>query len=282
VTAPDSVDTISAADGTRLGFHRWEAPDPKGALLILHGLGEHSGRYAELARHLQQQKISVFAVDLRGHGSSEGARGHIRRFDDLIDDADRARAEVARLAPALPLVLFGHSLGGLIALRYVQRRPKTPLLGLVLSAPLLRFRSPLSGLLHRLALLLARLVPAVPLWNRIEPRELSHDRHEVEVYEADPLVHDRITPRAYREMHMAMTAAATEVESVRVPHVLIFVPGADQIVDPEATLEMAADLGRITEVEVHGYSGFYHEPLHETGRDRPTADLTRWLARRTG
>lgn len=249
---------------------------------MVHGLGEHSGRYAALARHLVTQKISVFAFDLRGHGASEGARGHIRRFHDLIDDVDRARGEVARLAPALPLVLFGHSLGGLIALRYVQLRPETPLLGLILSAPLLRFGSPLPRLLHRLALLLSRIAPAVPLWNRIEPGELTHDRHEVEVYETDPLVHDRITPGAYREMHVAMTAAVAEVESVRVPHVLILVPGADPIVDPEATLEVAARLDRVTEVEVHGYSGFYHEPLHEAERRRPTADLTRWLARRGG
>jgi alpha-beta hydrolase superfamily lysophospholipase len=282
VTAPASLDTISAADGTPLGLHSWEAPDPRAAVLILHGLGEHSGRYAELARHLQEQKISVFALDLRGHGASGGARGHVRRFHHLIDDVERALGEVARRAPALPLVLFGHSLGGLIALRFVQVRPEAPLLGLILSAPLLRFGSPLPGLLHRLALLLSRILPAVPLWNRIESRELSHDRREVEVYEADPLVHDRITPRAYREIHVAMTAAVAEIGSVRVPHVLIFVPGADPIVDPEATLEVAARLGRITEVDVRGYSGFYHEPLHETERGRPTADLTRWLARRTG
>lgn len=272
---------LVADDGTPLRYRSWEAPSSRAAVLLVHGLGEHSGRYDELAGHLGREGVSVFAPDLRGHGLSGGSRGHVAAFDEYLTDLDLVFAEVARRLPAAPMFLLGHSLGGLIALRYGQQRPDAPIRGLILSSPVLRQSSPPPRWLHRLLGLLSATFSDMPLGNRIDPEHLTQDAAAVAAYREDPLVHDIITPRLYREMTRAMTSAIAETDLLRVSEVLVLVSGADRVVDPAATLELASELSRRVKVEVRGYSGFYHECFNEIERPRPLADLTRWLLART-
>lgn len=282
MTAPADADRVVASDGTTLRYRAWTVPSPAAALLLIHGLGEHSGRYEAVARELNAHGISVFAPDLRGHGRSEGRRGHARSFELLLSDLERVLETVRELQGGAPLFMFGQSLGGLVALRYAQTRPGAPLRGLILSAPLLRLASPPPRWLHLLARMMNRALPGVGLYNRIDPADLSHDPAAVERYRSDPLVHDRVTPRLYAGMCEAMTAARAEVPRLNVPAVLILVPGADPVVDPDATLEVAAEMANaVPRVDVRGYTGFFHEPFHEVDRARPTADLVRWIAART-
>lgn len=283
MAAPADADRVVAADGTALRYRAWPAASPSAALLVVHGLGEHSGRYEAVARQLNTHGVSVFAPDLRGHGRSGGRRGHARTFDLLLSDLELVLENVRLRTGELPLFMLGQSLGGLVALRFAETRPETNLRGLILSAPLLRLASPPPRWLHVLAGMMNRVLPAAGLYNRIAPSDLSHDSEAVQAYRSDPLVHDRVTPRLYVGMFAAMSAARAELSRLKVTDVLVLVPGADPVVDPDATLEIAAEMAKVVSaVDVRGYTGFFHEPFHEADRARPTADLVRWIAARTG
>ncbi|MDB4948019.1 MAG: lysophospholipase [Gemmatimonadetes bacterium] len=263
-------------DGLNLRWQAWIAPDPRADVLLSHGLGEHGGRYARLAADLASHGISLWTPDHRGHGLSEGARGYVPRFDQLAADFERFRLAVSPdLDPSLPRFLYGHSLGGLIALRYLQTHPPAPFRGAILSAPLLaahdrapRWKTALAGVLNR-------LFPALPLSNEIDPSELSHDAEYVRTYREDPLVHPWISPRMYAEMLEAMEGARSNGGSLALP-LLFLLPGADPIVRTDVTEAFARSLAG--DVTVRVYEGMYHEPHNEVERARLVADVAAWIA----
>jgi alpha-beta hydrolase superfamily lysophospholipase len=127
--------TLPAADGTRLAWRASSLDAPRASVLLSHGLGEHGGRYARLTAALEARGVAVHALDHRGHGRSGGTRGHADRFDDLVRDLEAFRR--ASLPAGVPTFLFGHSMGGLVALRHLQAHPEVEWAGVVLSAPLL-------------------------------------------------------------------------------------------------------------------------------------------------
>ncbi len=274
----DASATFRAADGVLLHSLSWPVERPRAVLLLSHGLGEHAGRYAALARDLAPKGIEVHALDHRGHGRSGGIRGHAPRWEALVEDFDAFARRVGEVAPAeVPLFLLGHSLGGLIAIRWLESRPAVPLRGAILSAPLLgiakvaaRWKTALSGVL-------SKYLPWVPISNEVDPAELTHDPAYVRAYRDDPRVHDKITPRLYMEMVRAMRDAFAERDRIALP-ALFIVPGADTIVREEAVLRFAEGLHG--EVTVKQYPGFHHESLNELERDRPISDLLAWMEAR--
>ena len=277
---PAASSTLRADDGTRLHALRWPAERPRAALLLSHGLGEHAGRYAALARDLAPRGIEVHAVDHRGHGRSGGARAYVQRFSRYVGDFEAFRQHVAASLPAgMPVFLLGHSLGGLIALRWLEAHPGAGLAGAILSAPLLGIRKEAARWKVALSGVLSRLLPWVPIPNEIDPAELSSDAAYVRSYREDPLVHAKITPRLYTEMMAAMGDAVAERGRLALP-LLFVVPGADSIVREEDTLRFAAELGG--DVTVRRYPGFRHESLNELERARPIADIVRWIEARIG
>lgn len=263
------IGSLDAPDGTGLSYRIWEALSPRGAVWIVHGLGEHGGRYARFAETMTDRGFSCLAGDLRGHGTSGGRRGHVDRFDDYLHD----QSLLEQFLPAgVPHILFGHSMGGLVALRLVQAGVSVA--GLVLSAPLLGLPPGPPGR-TTMARVLARIAPTLPLSNGIDPAHLSHAAAEVEAYRADPLVHDRITPRLFDEMNRAMEAAARDAAGVKVP-VLLLAPGDDRIVSTAAALRVARRFaGPVT---VREYPGMYHEPLHEVQEAEVRETLAAWIA----
>lgn len=272
----EGSDSLLAPDGTPLHLRAWHAPEPRARLLVAHGLGEHGGRYAALARALTARGVSVYAPDLRGHGRSGGARGHADRFGLLVADLEAVRSHLAGTTPALPMLLFGHSLGGLVAARHLTAHPEAAWAGALLSAPALGLPSALPGR-DAAARLLSRLAPRLRLPNGVRPEELSHDPEEVRRYREDPLVHRWITPRLYTGMRDAMRAVHDQAGRVRAP-LLCLVPTADRVVDPGATLRFADAAG----AEVRRLEGWYHEPLHETEREHAIDAVAGWIDRRIG
>ncbi|HEV7587082.1 MAG TPA: alpha/beta hydrolase [Longimicrobium sp.] len=277
---PAESSTLRAADGTRLHVLRWPAERPRAALLLSHGLGEHAGRYAALARDLVPLGIEVQALDHRGHGRSGGPRAYTPRFSRFVDDFEAFRRHAAATLPAsLPVFLLGHSLGGLIALRWLEAHPEAGLAGAILSAPLLGIRKEAARWKVALSGLLSKLLPWVPIPNEIDPAELSSDPAYVRSYREDPLVHAKITPRLYTEMVKAMGDAVAEKDRIALP-LLFLVPGADSIVREEETLRFAEGLAG--DVTVRRYPGFRHESLNELERARPVADVVGWMEARIG
>jgi alpha-beta hydrolase superfamily lysophospholipase len=268
---------LRSSDGLRLHFRSWTIPRPRAALLAVHGLGEHSGRLASPAAELARRGIDVFALDLRGHGLSVGRRGHAASFARLLDDVRALHREVARRHPSLPTLLFGHSLGGLVATRYLQSHPAPPLRGAVLSAPQLGLGRRVAGWRRALARTLEPVLPSLQAPSRIDAEWLSHDPEEVAAYREDPLVHGWITPRLFTEMERAMRLALAERERIGIP-LLVLVPEADRLVDPEATLRFCRGMP----FEVRRYPDLLHEPLHEVRRAEVLRDVIDWIETRIG
>jgi len=272
--------TLRAADGTRLHALRWPAARPRAALLLSHGLGEHAGRYAALARDLVPLGIDVHALDHRGHGRSGGARAYTPRFSRFVDDFEAFRRDVAAGLPAgLPVFVLGHSLGGLIAIRWMEAHPEAGLAGAILSAPLLGIRKEAARWKTALSGVLSAVLPWVPIPNEIDPAELSSAPAYVRSYREDPLVHAKITPRLYTEMVAAMGDAVADRSRLALP-LLFLVPGADSIVREEETLRFSEGLAG--DVTVKCYPGFHHESLNELERARPVGDVVAWLEARIG
>ncbi len=271
---------LTGSGGIRLHYRCWEVATPRALVIVVHGMGEHSGRYERLAHDFARAGLSTYAIDHRGHGRSDGRRGHIRRFTSYLHDLERLRRlAVGTGGEDVPLVFLGHSLGGLILARYLQEYPGVPARGAVFSAPLLGMAVEVPQWKTVLANILYYAVPALPMTTGLPPEYLSHDREVVEAYIRDPLVHDRITPRTFGEIQREVEVAFQKAPQLLLP-VLFLVPSEDKIVRPDLMHRFAATLGRSKNVRVDTLAGLYHEVLNETVRSSVVADVLGWIERR--
>jgi alpha-beta hydrolase superfamily lysophospholipase len=270
---------FAGAGKVRLAYRCWEGAARRAVLLVVHGLGEHSGRYDEFASRMASLGIATFAFDLRGHGLSDGRRGHVPRFDVYLEDLDRFRSEVFNLTGvrARPFLL-GQSMGGLIALRYLQEFG-SHVAGAVICSPWLATAMEVPRWKTLAAPLLARLLPTLPFRHGLAPEDLSRDPAVVEDYRADPLVHGRITPRTFAEVSAAMGLVPEHSEAITRP-LLLLVGGADRVVDSGRTVAFAQAL--VTpEKTIHVFPGHLHELLNETDRAVTHGLVGEWISART-
>jgi len=268
---------LSTPDGETLSLRRFSASGPVRAVVVLvHGLGEHAGRYDALAKRLQDWGFAVWAHDHHGHGESSGARGglptELRLVDDLALVIDDARCE----NPGVPLVLLGHSLGGLVAASLVARGMR-PVDALVLSSPGLD--PGLNGFQKVLLAVLPRLAPNLRVGNGLDDNCLSHDPAVVRAYRDDPLTHDRIGGRLAR--FLAHEGRTVQQAAARwpVPTLLIYA-GDDHLVRPAASRDFAAAAAATGKVEAHCFEALYHEIFNELEAGTVFATLQRWLDKR--
>jgi lysophospholipase len=246
---------------------RWPATTPRAALLLVHGMAEHSERYEHVGAALSERGIDVLSFDLRGHGRSGGRRGHVDSFDHFLDDVEDLLAE--RRGLGVPVVLLGHSMGGLIAAAYaVSGRPEPDLL--VLSAPALAADVP--GWQRSLAPLLSKVLPTLSLPNDFDGALLSRDTEVGDAYRDDPLRVRKATTRLGSEIFSAMEHTTANLGSVGVPTYVLH--GSDDRLVPATASAPLGDLDNVTRV-VH--EGLRHECLNEPERDEVIADLTAWL-----
>lgn len=272
---------VVTADGLRLFTREWPAPGPRGTVLVVHGLGEHGGRYAHVAAALNDAGWRVVGYDHRGHGRSEGARGVIAADDSLLADLALV-ADAARIAATGPLVLLGDSMGGAVAGRFVAEaldvapaRWSRPVDGLVLASPAL---AATMSAWQKLQLgVLGRLAPGVAVASGLDSGDLSHDPDVARAYDADPLVHNRICARLARFILDAGEAVRGAAPRWELPTLLVW-GGADRIVPPEGSRAFALAAPR-AHVTAHEYPGLYHELFNETEKAAVLAELTRWLQR---
>ncbi len=278
-------DRFLTPDGLALARCDWPATAAatavaRGTVLIVHGLGEHAGRHAALAAALAAQGWPVTGYDHRGHGRSPGARGAMPDDEALLRDL-AAVIDTLRGERRGPLVLLGHSMGGLIAARFVAEGLRTPpaawsrpVDALVLSSPALDADT--NALQKLLLATLGRLAPDLAVANGLKPEWISRDPAVVAAYVADPLVHDRITPRLARFILDGGALVRRLAPLWRVPTLLLWA-GADRCVAPRgsATFAQAAPAGV---VEAQDYPALAHEIFHEPEREAVLARLQAWLS----
>ncbi len=270
---------LSTDDGLPLFLHDWPHAAPRGTVLIVHGLGEHGGRYAHVAAQLNAWGWRVMAHDHRGHGRSGGERGRIASDDALQRDLSLV-IDAARAGSTGPLLLLGHSMGGLIAARFVaeglQAAPAPwhrEVDGLVLSSPALRIG--MNGFQKLLLATLGPLAPNLAVANGLEPSWVSRDPAVVAAYVADPLVHDRITPRLTRFIVDGGEFVRGVAPRWRVPTLLMWA-GSDRCVAPSGSAEFAAAAPKAV-LQSQVFEPLYHEIFNEPEQAQVFTRLQAWL-----
>lgn len=280
------IATVRAADGTALVRHTWDppagpdAPRPAGALLLVHGVGEHAGRYGHVAAALAALGVTVRAYDQRGFGASGGARGTLPHPDALLDDARLMYEALAREQPdAAPFVL-GHSMGGCVVARAVTGGWIPAPRGMILSSPGLEPN--INAAQRAAALVGARLVPNLRVPHGLPLDRLSHDPAVKAALDADPLAHDRVTPRLVAFMLEQGPRAIADARRCTVP-TLLLVAGDDRLVRPRASRAFFAALPAGVGT-YHEYPGLWHEGFNERepDRSRVIGDLVGWVRGRLG
>lgn len=260
----ERIVTVTCPSGD-LQVRTWQANEPGWIALLAHGYGEHSGRYRWLAERLAQEGAAVHVPDHVGHGGSPGERALLTDAETVVADLEHIRQAAAREHPGLPLVLIGHSLGGMFAVRYAQKYPQVPS-AIVLSAPVL-------GTWHVLDLLEYSEIPDTP----IDPHTLSRDPQVGRDYLDDPQVwHGPFKRRTLQAIERCLRAINY---GPALPAPTLWLHGADDELVPEADTRTGIDAVRGARTHEHIYPDARHEPFNERNRAEVLGDVLTFLNR---
>jgi alpha-beta hydrolase superfamily lysophospholipase len=276
MTSESTLSTFIASDGDNVVIQDWPLDRGvalRGVVIVVHGLGEHAGRYETVARALNEWGFAVRGYDQCGHGESGGVRGSLptdsRLLDDLADIVDSTRA---RLRSSTPLILLGHSMGGLVVARFVSLGIRA-VDGVVLSSPALN--PGLSWFQKLLIATLPKITPNLCVGNGLNPQFISHDPAVVAAYKADPLVHDRISARLARFIATAGPQTVAVAGQWTVPTLLMYA-GADRLLNPQGSRDFAAAASKHVVTAVC-FEALYHEIFNELDPAPVFATLKAWL-----
>lgn len=258
--------TFTNKDGLEIFHQRWMVDDPRGAVLIVHGLGEHSGRYGHLLETMSGAGVCFFALDHQGHGKSGGKRGHVNDFADYAADLKQYLDQIVKKeAPGLPLICLGHSMGGLIAALFALTHPQD-ITALVLSAPAFVPAVKVPAIQAAAARIISRILPRLTQSNKLCADDLSHDPATVTAYQADPLVHDRVSTAWFVSFQATAAKCLERAGELTLP--LLVVHGtADKMVSAEGS-RMFFDKAGSSAKTLKLFGGLYHETMNELPKDR--------------
>jgi alpha-beta hydrolase superfamily lysophospholipase len=264
----------SPSEGVRLYAREWQPADPvRGVIVLVHGLGEHCQRYAHVADFINKRGFSFLGFDLRGHGQSSGQRGHIQSFEQYLDDIDLMLEKARERHPSLPVFLYGHSLGGNIALIYALKR-KPQVNGVIATSPVTA-PDKIPAVKYILGKVFYTLWPAFSMDNGLDHSALSRDVSVVERYDSDPLVHTRISARLGLDMLNSGEWIKQHASELTVP-LLIMQGSADRIVSVAGTREVARK-APTTLVEYKEWEGGYHELHNDFIKDEALNYMLSWI-----
>jgi len=264
---PSTTTHVTAKAGTEQLRRRWAVDKPRAALLLVHGIAEHSGRYDHVGSYFADHGIDAISFDLRGHGESAGRRGHVDSFDDHLDDVEEMLDE--RRTLGVPTVLMGHSLGGLICATYMVRGRPAPDL-LVLSSPALAADVP--GWQRVAATVLGRVAPTTAIKSDLDGALLSRDESVGARYRDDPLRVQVTTARSGSQMFAAMRSTTEHLDRITIPTYVLH-GSEDRLVPPSASEPFTA-LPNATRVL---HPGLRHECFNEPERAEVLAGVLAWL-----
>ena len=250
---------IKSGDHLELILYKSDVKTPKAVVFIIHGMGEHAKRYAHVSEYFKNINIAVVAIDLRGHGNSQGKRGHMPSYEDIMNDLLLAVKEVSDFYSDLPMIMYGHSMGGNLTLNYLLRYPEH-IAGAIVTSPYLRlgFEPPRWKVL--LAKFSANIYPALSQPTGLDQSALSRIPQVIAEYQNDKLVHDKITASFFINIHHAGISAIENAAKITTP-LLLMHGSLDRLTSPEGSKEFYAKAK--SNVTFHLWEGLYHEIHNE-------------------
>ena len=264
--------TRKMPDGTELFTKVWEHPDPDATILLIHGVSEHTGRWDHVAEILVDEGFEVHSYDQRAHGKSGDGVLDIEDFDSYVTDIAHTVDEIRQADR--PLIIYGHSMGGLLSTLYAQSEHEQPDL-LVLSAPALSAKASAPAPLRLAAKLLSKVLPRFAIASPVDGESLSRDPEVGDAYMNDPLVYLKGTSRFGQQLFDAMERGGANIHLIRVPTLVVH--GAD---DPTVPPEVSAPLAAIDGVERRVFPGLRHEMHNEPEQKEILGFVSRWLKER--
>ena len=263
-------------DGLKLYGKYW-TPDTaiKGVLCIVHGMGEHIGRFEGMAEVMNQAGYAVIGYDHRGHGKSEGKRGHTPDYKLLLDAVGELLNKADELFPGKARVLYGHSMGGNVVANYVLQR-KPIIAGVIISSPWLKLAFDPPAIQVKLAKLVSGIFPALTQSTKLDVNAISRVPEEIQKYQNDALVHDKISTNMFLSVHNQGLWALEHAGEFTLP-LLIFHGSADTLTSSRATAEFAAKANKKTTVKI--FEGAYHETHNDKTRLEVYSLIKEWLAK---
>lgn len=275
--------SFSARDGIQLRWQRMAAQGGRGAderpraqVGLIHGYMDHQGRWAEVAGWLAGLGFEVSSYDFRGHGKSEGPRGHCDRFEDYVDDLDRFWTRMRDGSGSDKAFLIAHSHGGLTALRWVAQRHPEGLAGLVLVNPFTEFAFKPPALKVGVSKAVGKLVPWLPVKHPLKPEDLTRDPEAQRRVREDPLYTRVATPRWFTECVRAQAEARAQAKDVGVP-TLMLLSGSDRIADPVTNRQLFEGLGAEDKV-LREYPEAMHELLNDLDKEEAEQAIASWIS----
>lgn len=263
---------IHSKDNVTLFAQAWTALNSRAVICIIHGMGEHSGRYIHVAKYFNEQNFSVINFDLRGHGKSKGKRGHTPSYELLLDDISVLLKQADSLFPGIPKFLYGHSMGGNLVINYaLQRKPQ--IAGVISSSPWLKLAFEPPAAKVRLAKIVNGIFPSMTQSSKLDVTAISRDTAVVSAYKNDPLVHDKISSNMFLAVHESGSRALEQAKEFSLP-LLLFHGTADRLTSFSASNEFARGN---TAVRFEPLEGFFHEPHNEPGKEEVFKLVLDWM-----
>jgi acylglycerol lipase len=267
--------SIQSADGTKLAYRAWPKPGAAVTFAVVHGLGDHAGRYARFAEGMAKHGMGTYALDLRGHGNSGGQRGHVDSWTQWTDDVSAFVRHVEGIEGA-EVVPLGHSYGGAALLSTVLAGKLPRSRRFVVSSPALRLKLKVPAWKLKLGPVTSKIVPRLAMGNEVDPATISRIPEVVEAYRNDPLVHDRISSRMWTEWQKAARDILEGAGQIKVPF-LILAGTDDPLVDPAGSRQLHEQAPSMSTLNL--LEGRFHEPFNDLGSEEVFQLIADWLAR---
>jgi alpha-beta hydrolase superfamily lysophospholipase len=273
VTADGSIDAI---DGAKLSYRAWPLPGATKTFAVVHGLGEHAGRYERFAKGMARHGFSTYAVDMRGHGRSPGQRGHVDAWSQWTEDVSVFVKHVSAVAGG-DVVPLGHSFGGTALLSTVLAGKLPGLRRFIVSSPALKVKVAVPAWKIKLGTTASKVLPKLALDNEVDPKLLSRIPEVVDAYRNDPLVHSKISSRMYTEWLAATRDILNRAGEIKVPF-LVLAGTDDGLIHPEGSKELHDASPSTSELRL--LEGRYHEPFNDRDNEEVFALIASWMNKR--
>lgn len=267
---------LTTSDGLKLsGEYFIPTAENKGVIVLIHGMGEHFGRYYHVAKFFETIGYATIGMDLRGHGKSEGKKGHTTSYDQLMNDIDLLIKKANELFVGKPVILYGHSMGANLAANFAIRRKPT-LKGLILTGPYFKLAFAPPAWKVKLGKISAGIIPTLTQPTGLEVEAISRDETVVNAYKNDSLVHDKITSAFFVNVHAAGPYAIEYAKELNIK-TLVMHGAADRLTSSKGSEEFTHQNPQMIEMKL--WEGFYHEIHNEKEKQQVFDYIANWISK---